>query len=145
MMKTIAVLLLFLPLLNYAQSEKSAVTGVVNDFFEAMRTADAPKADSCLYADLSLYTVLTNAKGEVKLMKEERKELIDAFGSKHEETWDERISGIEVRIDGPLAVLSCDYKFYLGDKYSHSGIDVFELIKTERGWKIFSISDTRRK
>ena len=39
-------------------------------------------------------------------------------------------------IDGDLAVVSGRYTFYVGDKFSHCGKDVFNLLRTEAGWKI---------
>jgi hypothetical protein len=44
-----------------------------------------------------------------------------------------------------MASVWAPYKFYLGDKFSHCGVDVFQLMKTGDGWKIIYIVDTRRK
>ena len=33
----------------------------------------------------------------------------------------------------------------MGKRFSHCGVDAFQLVKTAAGWKIFQLSDTRRK
>jgi hypothetical protein len=50
-----------------------------------------------------------------------------------------------VRIDGPLAVVTVDYSFYAGQQFSHCGIDAFQLFRGPAGWKIFQLTDTRRR
>ena len=58
--------------------------------------------------------------------------------------WDERIGDIDVRIDGGLATAWMPYAFYLGDRFSHCGVNAFHLTLTSEGWKILHITDTRR-
>ena len=70
---------------------------------------------------------------------------LEAVGSPHETDWNEWTWGYKINIDGPLAQAWCDYAFYIGDKFSHCGVDAFELVKTDGEWKIFALADTRRK
>lgn len=58
--------------------------------------------------------------------------------------WDEQIYDPEIRVDGDLATLLVFYTFAIGEKFSHCGIDVMWLIRTEDGWKISALADTRR-
>ncbi|HYJ79808.1 MAG TPA: hypothetical protein VEW03_09420 [Longimicrobiaceae bacterium] len=78
-----------------------------------------------------------------------RVDSVDAFvravGTPHTETWDERISGLEVRIDGPLATAWMNYTFYLDGRLSHCGVNAFQLARTPTGWKTIQITDTRRR
>src|SRR5262249_41292527 len=48
----------------------------------------------------------------------------------------ERIWNPEVRLHGHLAIITAPYDFYRGSTFSHCGVDVFELIETEDGWRI---------
>jgi hypothetical protein len=50
-----------------------------------------------------------------------------------------------VHVDGPLAVVWADYSFYAGSKFSHCGVDAFQLARTGTTWQIISIVDTWRK
>lgn len=70
---------------------------------------------------------------------------LQAVGAPREEVWDERISNLQIQIDGPLASAWMDYSFYRGDAFSHCGVNTMTLLREEDGWKIFAISDTRRR
>ena len=48
----------------------------------------------------------------------------------------ERIWSPEVRINGLIATIVAPYDFWIDGKFSHCGVDAFDLIKTEEGWKI---------
>jgi len=43
---------------------------------------------------------------------------------------------------GPMAVVWTPYDFYRGGEFSHCGVDVFNLIRTDDGWKISGIMYT---
>ena len=45
----------------------------------------------------------------------------------------------EVRISGPVASVWLPYDLYVDGEWSHCGVDVFTLIKTNDGWKIASL------
>jgi hypothetical protein len=48
----------------------------------------------------------------------------------------------EVKITGDLALVTGRYTFYVGDKFSHCGIDTFNLVRTAQGWKIANGAST---
>ena len=48
----------------------------------------------------------------------------------------ERIWNPEVRVSGLIATVWAPYDFWLDGKFSHCGIDQFDFIKSEEGWKI---------
>jgi len=48
----------------------------------------------------------------------------------------ERIWNPELRVHGLIATVWAPYDFWVDGKYSHCGVDVFDLIKTDEGWKI---------
>jgi hypothetical protein len=58
---------------------------------------------------------------------------------------DEQIIFESVRIDGPLAMVWAPYKFYFDGKFSHCGVDSFQLVFINAQWKIQYLIDTRRK
>lgn len=37
------------------------------------------------------------------------------------------------------------FEFYIGDKFSHCGVNSFQLVKKDGDWKIFFIVDTSRQ
>src|ERR1700755_3540949 len=48
----------------------------------------------------------------------------------------------EVKITGDLALVTGRYTFHVGDKFSHCGIDTFNLVRTGDGWKIANGAST---
>jgi hypothetical protein len=58
---------------------------------------------------------------------------------------DERLGPPEIRVDGNLAMVWAYYEFYAGDKFSHCGVDSFQLGRTDAGWKILLLADSRRR
>jgi hypothetical protein len=70
---------------------------------------------------------------------------ITAVTKPHKEIYDERITFDVVKTDGVLATAWTPYKFYVGEKFSHCGVNSFQLVKLDGNWKIQFIIDTRRK
>ena len=54
----------------------------------------------------------------------------------------ERMWNPQVLQHGAIAVVWGSYDFHLNGKFHHCGVDSFNLIKTEAGWKIASVSYT---
>jgi hypothetical protein len=118
---------------------------VVDKLFTGMRTGDSTLVRSVFTKTAALTSISKNAADSVVTHKGSIDGFVKAVGTPHKDQWDERIYDVKVSIDGPMAVVWAPYKFYLGDKFSHCGVNVFNLIKTGAGWKINDITDTRRK
>jgi len=58
---------------------------------------------------------------------------------------DERLSGMDVKIDDDLATVWTPYSFYYNGQQSHCGANAFTLVRIAGDWKIQNIIDTRRK
>ncbi len=43
---------------------------------------------------------------------------------------------------GKIANVWAEYDFHSNGKFAHCGIDTFLLLKTDEGWKIFSLTYT---
>jgi hypothetical protein len=54
----------------------------------------------------------------------------------------EKMPDKDVKIDGDLAIVSGRYTFYVGEKFSHCGLNTFTLVRTETGWKIANAAST---
>jgi hypothetical protein len=149
MLKNLLLPLLFLlPFCACAQSdakEREAVITVVQRMFEAMRTGDSTLLRSTFDPNARLQTAVTNKAGKPMLLEETVDEFAKAVGAPHDEVWDERPWGFDVRVDGRLASVWVEYSFFAGEKMSHCGVDAFQLFNGADGWKITQITDTRRK
>ncbi|GHB55852.1 nuclear transport factor 2 family protein [Persicitalea jodogahamensis] len=129
----------------FAQSDHSEVKAIVDQLFVGMKTGDSSLVAKSFTADATLQSVSIAADGKVKTSKNGIAGFIKAIGTPHQEMWDERIYDLKTQVDGPVATVWAPYKFYLGEKFSHCGVNAFALVKTENGWKIAGITDTRRK
>ncbi|TDE12373.1 nuclear transport factor 2 family protein [Dyadobacter psychrotolerans] len=128
-----------------AQDYQSEVRLTVDKFFDGMRSGDSAAVRSIILPGATLSSVLINANDSLKADKSSFERFIKAIGTPHKEIWDERIYDVKILTDGPMATVWAPYKFYLGDKFSHCGVNVFLLGKDKAGWKILQITDTRRK
>ncbi len=57
----------------------------------------------------------------------------------------EELLDYQISIDGKMANVWTPYKFFFKERFSHCGANSFQLLKSEAGWKIIYIIDTRRK
>jgi hypothetical protein len=147
-MRKILLTLIFITgsLMAYCQSDQTAaIKQTINTLFDAMRKGDSTLLRSVFSKDMILQSVSNNKEGKAVLSTEKADGFVKTIGTPHLLVYDERIVFDAIKIDGDLASVWAPYKFYLGDKFSHCGVDVFQLIKTPDGWKIIYIVDTRRK
>lgn len=54
----------------------------------------------------------------------------------------EKMPNKKVEIAGDLAVVSGRYTFHVGEKFSHCGMNTFNLVRTENGWLIANGAST---
>jgi len=147
MKKTLIVILCF-NLFNaaFAQekvADKIAIKSVINQFFDGMRMVDSTMILDVVHSDATLKTIYFE-EGSPKVGISEMSEFITAVGTPHKKTFDEQIWSYDIKIDGNLATAWTEYSFYLDSILLHCGINAFELFKSEKGWKILGITDTRR-
>ena len=56
---------------------------------------------------------------------------------------EEKFQNIEIRQDGPLALVTFNYDFVINDKVHHSGLEVWQVCKIDGQWKILSVTWTK--
>ena len=146
-MKQLLILFLTLSVFNLSAQDarEKEVMKVIDQLFEAMRTNDSTLLKSCFAENASSYTLFKDPAGTSQLRQGSVQRFADAVGQPKSDVWNEPIWNEKVHIDGPLAAVWVDYAFYLNNQFLHCGVDAFQLIETEEGWKIFHLADTRRK
>lgn len=125
-------------------ADQAAVMATVHRLFDAMRAGDSTAARSVFLPDASMASVSVR-DGVPTVQRGSVDRFVQAIGTPHDQVWDEKIWNPEVRVDGDLATAWMDYAFYLGDRFSHCGVDAFQMLRTSEGWKIFHLADTRRQ
>ena len=130
---------------SFAQTEEAAIQSVIETLFDGMRVGDSSMVASVFTRDAIMQTIHTNREGKVVKIEGDLAGFLNAVGAPHEQVWDERIAGYEIKIDGDLASAWTPYQFYTGDTFSHCGVNSFQLVKLDGSWKIIYIIDTRRR
>lgn len=143
----VLICVLFFPLIAWSQEEKEmeAVKIAIQKLFDGMRIGDSTQVRKVFVPGARMQTSFVDKEGQPKLVDGDLEKFIAAVGTPHEEIWDERIWSYDIRIDGTLAAAWTPYSFYVGEKFSHCGVNAFHLFKSREGWRITHITDTRRK
>lgn len=126
-----------------AQSDKTLITNTIQQFFDGMRQCDSSMIHAVLAEDVRFLTVVEQ-KGAIMLPEVKAEDFLQSISRSRDEVLDERIESYEIKIDDRLASVWTPYKFYMGDAFSHCGVNAFQLYKSYQGWKILQITDTRR-
>jgi hypothetical protein len=128
-----------------AQTAEDSVKATVNRLFEGMKNADTTLLKSAFTNEPILQTIATNKKKQVYVKTDKFNDFVKFIGEQKTGEADERIEFGTIRIDGPLAMVWTPYQFYYKGKFRHCGVNSFQLVKLEDGWKIQYLIDTRRK
>ncbi|MCU0353644.1 MAG: nuclear transport factor 2 family protein [Cytophagales bacterium] len=130
---------------NAASNAENEVKAVIQQLFDGMRRGDSAAVRAVFYPGSRLQTTTADKTGKPVLSTGSIDAFVKAVGTPHPDVWDERLTGIEIRVDDNLATAWTPYEFYAGSKFSHRGVNAFQLFRSEAGWKIIAITDTRRK
>ena len=129
----------------YAQSTEDSVKATINNLFAAMKNADQSLFKTVFSDNAVLQTISRDKDGKTIVVSESVREFGDFVGKLKKDSADERISFETIKIDGPLAIAWTPYNFYFNGKFSHCGVNSFQLVRLNGEWKIQYIIDTRRR
>lgn len=139
-----ALALSLLPVPLRAQGEERAVLGVIGQLFDGMRARDTARMRATLHPNARMVTPSLR-DSTVTVQVDSPDGWLGAVARSTGAMLDERIRNPVVHVDGPLASVWTDYSFYLGDRFSHCGVDTFHLVRIAAGWRIIDLADTRRR
>jgi Putative lumazine-binding len=128
-----------------AQTSEDSVKAVINKMFTGMKNADASLLKSCFADSMVLQTISRDKEGKLIVRNEKPADFIDFIKKESPGNADERITFDVVKTDGPLAIAWTPYNFYYKGKFSHCGVNSFQLVRFNGEWKIQYLIDTRRK
>ena len=128
------------PVADNAKADKAAVLAVVQRFLDALAARDPAACRATLAAEGQLQAMNEGPKGPSMSYR-----LLGDFADRLS-TWKEppleRIWNPTVLLQGRLATVWAPYDFHRDGKFSHSGIDVFTLMRAGDDWKIVSLAFT---
>jgi len=128
-----------------AQREEDKVKLPIQALFDGMRKSDTALMRSAFAPTAILQTIAKSKEGNVSVKNDQVNDFLQAIARPHTEIYDERITFDLIKIDADLAIAWTPYKFYIGEKLSHCGVNSFQLVKINGEWKIQYIIDTRRR
>ena len=128
-----------------AQTAEDSVKAVVKQLFEGMKNSDAGMIQSAFADSAILQSVGKSKEGKTVIENERVDEFAKLIGGLKRGAADEQIVFESIKIDGQLAMVWAPYKFYFEGKFSHCGVDSFQLVFVNGQWKIQYLIDTRRK
>lgn len=131
--------------LSYAQTSEDSVKNTINNLFEGMKNAQADQVKNSFTDSAILQTIIRNKKGEVIVKNESVSDFSTSIASIDKGAADERIVFEVIRIDADLASVWTPYTFFYNGRFSHCGVNSFQLVRVNSKWKIQYLIDTRRK
>ena len=117
------------------------VRAVIKGLFTSMFAADVEGLKAVFHDSARLGSL--SADGQVRYMPISG--FIAYVGKLEKGVADERFEVKDVNIDGNMASAWVPYSFYRAGTFSHCGVNHMLLTKGKDGWKILTITDTRRK
>ena len=129
---------LTLPLIAQTGDDKQSAIAVVNQLFDGMKAKSADQIKAVFAPDVHFLAIdkPRDGKGLSKSRVSTGEAFIKMITESKSAEYIEKMISPEARIAGDMAVVSGRYTFYVGDKFSHCGMDTFNLVRTEAGWKI---------
>jgi len=134
-------------LIGAQSSSESAVKNVVDTFFEGFHKGDAKLMKTVLADKVILQTAFRNKEGKDILRNDgDVSNLLNTIDSRpDDQKWDERLLDYIIKVDGNMANAWTPYEFWLNGKFSHCGVNSFQLFNDNGNWKIIYLIDTRRR
>lgn len=123
---------------GFAQDDKQNAIAVVDRLFAGMKAKSAEQIRSVFASDVHFIAIdkPKDGKGLSKTRISTGEDFIKMISGSKNPDYIEKMLSPEARISGDLAVVMGRYTFYVGDKFSHCGTDIFNLVRTDAGWKI---------
>ena len=117
-------------------AEHAAVTAVADSALAAITRGDMTALSDLMLPEAVLFPTSTRdgvTRYRVRTREEQR-------ASPSRAAITERGFRPEVRVNGPVAMVWYPYDLYIDGKWSHCGVDVFTLIRSEGRWRIATMT-----
>jgi hypothetical protein len=146
MKKLLTLLMLIVATQSFAQTDEEQIKASINQVFDGMRKNDSSLVHAALHPSCTLKSIGKDKTGEVRLQEDAILSWLKQIGTKREGViLEERLTSYDIKVDGEMAMAWTPYEFYVNEKFNHCGVNVFMMMKTDKGWKMIGIVDTRRK
>lgn len=128
-----------------AQTAEDSVKTVIKQLFDGMKNGDPVMIRHAFADSAILQTIVKNKEGKIFIQNDNVDQFAQSISKLKKGAADEQVVVESIKMDGPLATVWAPYKFYFDGKFSHCGVDSFQLVCIDGNWKIQYLIDTRRK
>lgn len=129
----------------FAQSATDSVKVTIQQLFKGMKNADGEMVKNCFSDSAIMQTITKNKSGNDYVKTDLAANFVSQIKTLEKDAADERITIEAIHVNGPLAVVWTPYQFFWKGKFSHCGVNSFQLVRIDQQWKIQYIIDTRQK
>jgi hypothetical protein len=138
------IVLLTFSIKSFAQEkrdqDKKEILQKVQQFFDALETQDTVLYKSIILKDGQTWAI-SEKDGTVKYSMRQFSDRLRTFVNPAQ-IIQEKLLGSKVMIHKQIAMAWVPYTLDISGKFSHTGVDVFTLLKTSEGWKISTLAFT---
>jgi len=126
--------------------ETDRVKKTVEGFFEAFHKQDSIAMKSFMADEVVLQTTGRNKAGKTMFKTTPIEKLYASIvGIPDSIQFQEKLTSWSIQVDRTMANAWVGYEFWIDGKFSHCGINSFQLIDFDGNWKIIYLIDTRGK
>ena len=121
-------------------NDNDLIKTTIGNLLETIRQGDTTALQD-LFADKVLVLHVNSVSDTTSnVTTENPADYLKQVGAFRKEPWDEQIVRYDdLNVGNGIAVVWASYKFYLGKKFDHCGITVFQMIKRKNHWKFVSV------
>jgi hypothetical protein len=121
-------------------NERRAVLAAAQRLFDALAARD-PEAVMAAVVQEGTISGHVTREGTTRFFADRWRDWANGL-REGSERLEERMHNPRVRIRGNMASVWTEYSFYLGGRFSHCGIDLFDMAKVEGRWRVLNITFT---
>ncbi|GAB5563029.1 MAG: hypothetical protein Wins2KO_00920 [Winogradskyella sp.] len=131
---------------NAQKSEEENIKNTIIEFFEVFHKQDTVALKKMAKGKVILQSISVNKEGKTIVSESSYNDFVKRIGSiPKESTFEEKLLSYSIQVDGNMANAWTPYEFWYNGKFSHCGVNSFQLVKEDETWKIIYLVDTRRR
>jgi hypothetical protein len=106
------------------------VKSKIVEFFDAFHRQDTTALNAMVTDKIILQSISTNKEGKTILKEDGFSKFLISIGSISKgQTFEGKLFGFNIQLDGNMANAWILYEFWYQDEFSHCGVNSFQLIK----------------
>lgn len=114
-------LLLLLSFVGLSQTEEAAVKIPIQQLFEGMKKSDSAMVHQTLLVNARLESIVKAKSGDISVRSDSFDGFLKSIGKATPGDLDERLSGMQIRIDGDLATAGLPINFITRETLATAG------------------------